>query len=159
MRYVVVHECYVILTARWRSPSRLQAMLFAQLADDKEEASAKKSLAVLTELYRRNVWTDARTVNVIASACFHTSHGLLIAALKFFLGQDAKSDQVRNLDRFVLQSVDPRAVGVCDVHKYAPCRYPEPSCATPRGRVDVRSELPQYQTSVLFAGGGAGWHR
>jgi len=70
-------------------------MLFAQLADDKEEASAKKSLAVLTELYRRNVWTDARTVNVIASACFHTSHGLLIAALKFFLGQDAKSEQVR----------------------------------------------------------------
>jgi hypothetical protein len=112
VRYVLVRRCYVNFAAHWRSRSRLQAMLFAQLADDKEEASAKKSLAVLTELYRRNVWTDARTVNVIASACFHTSHGLLIAALKFFLGQDEKSEQVGNYDRFVLRNFHHRCVCV-----------------------------------------------
>ena len=31
------------------------------------EGAAKRALAVLTELYRRNVWRDARTVNVIGA--------------------------------------------------------------------------------------------
>lgn len=32
---------------------------------NENEGAAKRSLAVLTELYRRHVWRDARTVNVI----------------------------------------------------------------------------------------------
>lgn len=44
----------------------LQNFMYSMLADDNETA-AKKSLAVLMELYRRGVWRDARTVNVIAS--------------------------------------------------------------------------------------------
>lgn len=39
----------------------LQNFLYSQLQED-HEGCAKKSLAVLTELYRRNVWTDQRTV-------------------------------------------------------------------------------------------------
>ena len=33
-----------------------------------EEAAALRALAVLTELHRRNVWRDARTVNVIGAS-------------------------------------------------------------------------------------------
>ena len=32
---------------------------------NENESAAMRSLAVLTELYRRHVWRDARTVNVI----------------------------------------------------------------------------------------------
>ena len=42
----------------------IQNFLYSMLQDDSEMA-AKKSLAVLTELWRRHVWRDARTVNVI----------------------------------------------------------------------------------------------
>ena len=35
---------------------------------DENEGAAKKGLAVLTEMWRRHVWRDARTVNVIAAA-------------------------------------------------------------------------------------------
>jgi protein SDA1 len=38
--------------------------MYGIISDD-NEAIAKKSLAVCTELWRRHVWRDARTVNVI----------------------------------------------------------------------------------------------
>jgi hypothetical protein len=40
----------------------------------------------MIELYRKNVWRDERTVNVIASACFSDVSKLTVTALKFFLG-------------------------------------------------------------------------
>ncbi|RYY35179.1 hypothetical protein EON62_02705 [archaeon] len=55
------------------------------LADDSLIA-AKKSLDVLVELYRRQVWTDARTVNVMATAVTSKRPKLMVTALKFFLG-------------------------------------------------------------------------
>eukprot|EP00882_Tetradesmus_deserticola_P021636 GHRQ01023421.1.p2 GENE.GHRQ01023421.1~~GHRQ01023421.1.p2 ORF type:complete len:426 (+),score=238.19 GHRQ01023421.1:262-1539(+) len=66
----------------------VQSFLYGVLADDNELA-AKKSLAVLSELWRRHIWRDGRTVNCIASAVFHKSPAVMAAALKFFLGQDA----------------------------------------------------------------------
>ena len=53
---------------------------------------AKRSLAVLTELWRRHIWRDARTVNVIAEATRHKAPIIMLASLKFFLGQDMKSE-------------------------------------------------------------------
>lgn len=40
---------------------------FYSVLEDSHEAAAKKSLAVLIELWRRQVWRDARTVNVIGN--------------------------------------------------------------------------------------------
>ena len=45
----------------------IQNFLYGLLATDNDVA-AKKSLAVLTELWRRHVWRDARTVNVIGES-------------------------------------------------------------------------------------------
>ncbi len=42
----------------------MQAFLYSLLQGE-EEATALRALAVLSELHRRNVWRDARTVNVI----------------------------------------------------------------------------------------------
>lgn len=58
------------------------------MIQDEHEGAAKKGLAVLTEMWRRHVWRDARTVNVIAAACQHKSSSVMLASLKFFLGQD-----------------------------------------------------------------------
>ena len=37
---------------------------------DNNVIAAKKSLDVMVELYRKNIWNDAKTVNVITTACF-----------------------------------------------------------------------------------------
>ena len=46
----------------------VQAFLYGLLQQE-EESAALRALAVLTELHRRNVWRDARTVNVIGECC------------------------------------------------------------------------------------------
>jgi protein SDA1 len=46
----------------------LQGFMYVMLKDE-HSVAAKKSLEVMVDLYRRRVWTDSRTVNVIATAC------------------------------------------------------------------------------------------
>lgn len=47
----------------------LQNFMFNMLKDNNSKA-AKMSLGVMIELYKKNIWNDAKTVNVIAVACF-----------------------------------------------------------------------------------------
>uniref|UniRef100_A0A4W3HDN3 Protein SDA1 n=1 Tax=Callorhinchus milii TaxID=7868 RepID=A0A4W3HDN3_CALMI len=65
----------------------LQNFMYTMLRDSNTIA-AKMSLDVMIELYKRNIWNDAKTVNVITTACFSKVTKILVAALKFFLGKD-----------------------------------------------------------------------
>ncbi|XP_063415301.1 protein SDA1 homolog [Mytilus trossulus] len=67
--------------------STLQNFMYTMLKDSNPIA-AKMSLDVMIELYRRNIWRDAKTVNVITTACFSKVTKMLVAALKFFIGHD-----------------------------------------------------------------------
>jgi len=64
----------------------LQNFMFTMLQDNNETA-AKKSLEVMVELYRKKIWDDAKTVNVISSACFSSVSKILTTALTFFIGE------------------------------------------------------------------------
>lgn len=60
-------------------------------------ATAKQiSLEVMTDLYRRNTWNDAKTVNFITTTCFSKVTKVLVAALTFFLGKDEQEKQDSN---------------------------------------------------------------
>ncbi|XP_066488029.1 protein SDA1 homolog [Tiliqua scincoides] len=65
----------------------LQSFMYTMLQDSNPTA-AKISLDVMIELYRRNIWNDTKTVNVITTACFSKVTKILVAGLKFFLGKD-----------------------------------------------------------------------
>ncbi|KAM9307184.1 protein SDA1 homolog [Pholidichthys leucotaenia] len=65
----------------------LQNFMYTMLRDSNPFA-AKISLDVMIELYKRNIWNDAKTVNVITTACFSKVTKILVAALTFFLGTD-----------------------------------------------------------------------
>jgi hypothetical protein len=50
----------------WPGPYMLRCCLGCRsVLQDEHEGAAKKGLAVMTEMWRRHVWRDARTVNVI----------------------------------------------------------------------------------------------
>jgi protein SDA1 len=49
---------------------KLQNFIFSMLQDPNETAS-RRSLNVMIELYKRKIWNDEKTVNVIAEACLH----------------------------------------------------------------------------------------
>lgn len=71
----------------------LQNFMFTMLKDNHATA-AKMSLDIMIDLYRKNVWNDSKTVNVIAMALFSKIARILVAALTFFLGKgdDDKND-------------------------------------------------------------------
>jgi protein SDA1 len=65
----------------------LQNHVIAILQDASSSVGAKYALRAMIELYRRHVWRDEKTVNVIASALFCPHPKLRLAALHFLLGE------------------------------------------------------------------------
>ena len=63
----------------------LQNYVIGMLSDSSPTA-AKYSLNVMVQMYRRGIWRDAKTVNVVAGALFCPHPKLRIAALHFLLG-------------------------------------------------------------------------
>ena len=55
------------------------------MVQDQNESASKRSLNVMIELYKRRIWNDDKTVNVIAEACLHSNPKIIVAACKFFL--------------------------------------------------------------------------
>ena len=70
---------------------QVQAFLHTVLAEP-HEGCAKRAVALLAELYRRHVWTDARAVNLLGAACHHSSGRVACSALRFFNGADEAAD-------------------------------------------------------------------
>ncbi|KAJ2505680.1 Severe Depolymerization of Actin [Coemansia sp. RSA 2049] len=72
----------------------MYTMLTAADAQDKHgegAIAAKKSLDVCIELYRKNIWTDAKAVNVIVQASFSPITKIMVTAVQFFLSPQKKS--------------------------------------------------------------------
>jgi len=70
----------------------LQSFMFTMLKDENPMA-ARKSLAVMIELWRRNVWTGDKLVNAISTACFSKDSQILALSLRFFLGVEIVDDE------------------------------------------------------------------
>jgi protein SDA1 len=65
---------------------------------DSNHVAAKMSLDALTDLYKKNVWRDTKTVNVIATACLSPLTKVMVGAIKFFLGTDEEEDESSDSD-------------------------------------------------------------
>ncbi|XP_030372088.1 protein SDA1 homolog [Scaptodrosophila lebanonensis] len=72
--------------------SSLQNFMYTMLKDANPKA-AKMSADIMVELYKKNIWNDAKTVNVIATVgCFSKVTKVLVTSLKFFLGHDEEDE-------------------------------------------------------------------
>ena len=69
----------------------LQNFMYSMLRDS-HTIAARMSLDVMIELYRKRVWSDAKTVNVIVTACLSPVHKLMLPGIQFFLGRDIQID-------------------------------------------------------------------
>lgn len=67
--------------------------MYSMLKDANPKA-AKMSADIMIELYKKNIWNDAKTVNVIATVgCFSKVTKVLVTSLKFFLGHDEEEEE------------------------------------------------------------------
>ena len=77
----------------------MQNFMF-KMINDSHHVAAKMALTIMIELYKKNIWNDAKTVNVIASACYRHNEStgkidvtkLTPMALRFFLGADEEEE-------------------------------------------------------------------
>lgn len=67
----------------------LQNFMFSMLKDSNVKA-AKMSADIMIKLYNKNIWNDAKTVNVLATGCFVKATKVMVTCLKFFLGTDSE---------------------------------------------------------------------
>jgi len=72
--------------------SDLQNYMYSMLQDSATIA-AKTSLDVMTLLYKKNIWRDEKTVNVITTGCFSKVTKILVTSVKFFLGSDDDNEE------------------------------------------------------------------
>ncbi|KAL6264384.1 hypothetical protein P5V15_004496 [Pogonomyrmex californicus] len=75
----------------------LQNFMFSMLKDPNVRA-AKMSIDIMIELYKKNIWNDIKTVNVIATGCFSKITKVVVASLKFFLGTDPEEKESDDSD-------------------------------------------------------------
>jgi len=80
-----------------RLNSTLQNFMYSMLKDS-HTIAAKTSLDVMISLYKKNVWKDEKTVNVITTACFSKITKVMVTALKFFLGSDDDEEEEKDSD-------------------------------------------------------------
>jgi protein SDA1 len=74
--------------------SSLQNFMYVTMTKDSNPKASKMSLDIMIELYKKNIWNDKKTVNVIASiGCFSKTTKILVASLKFFLGTDEDDEE------------------------------------------------------------------
>lgn len=110
---VLLYEAIVGEIGRANRPARnnalnrtLQNHMYGLFASSDEEGSTlarHKILHIIIELYRKGVWDDARTVNVIGEAAVGRDSGtkVMTAALNFFVGRfrgKALRDQAKGSD-------------------------------------------------------------
>lgn len=67
----------------------IQALLFNIVSNDKS-MSAQKTVEIVSELYRKRIWVDERTVNVLGLACVNSDTKVMMLAINFFLGIETK---------------------------------------------------------------------
>jgi len=63
---------------------QLRAFISSYLPKHTDKTS-QKCLKMMIELYKRNIWTDNRTVNIIAESCFAPSAKLRLMACYFLM--------------------------------------------------------------------------
>ncbi|XP_076161798.1 protein SDA1 homolog isoform X2 [Ptiloglossa arizonensis] len=75
----------------------LQNFMFSMLKDSNVKA-AKMSADIMIELYKKNIWNDAKTVNVLATGCSAKTTKVMVTCLKFFLGTNVVEYEDENND-------------------------------------------------------------
>lgn len=74
-------------TQNYAINKQLQGFIY-EMIEDSNVTAAKKSVHVLMTLYKKRVWTDARTVNVIANSCLLKEAKLVKIGCTFLLKAD-----------------------------------------------------------------------
>jgi protein SDA1 len=87
----------------------------ANATDSASDIAAKRATDMVCELYRRRVWTDDKTVAIVASAVLSSNKTVMCRAMRFFLGIEEKMAQ----DEQAKQETDYETKNRIDYHSHS----------------------------------------
>ncbi|KAI2632682.1 SDA1-domain-containing protein [Hypomontagnella submonticulosa] len=80
-------------TTNHRVNRTMQTVLYNLVTSDRTSPKALWAVKLVRELWRRQIWTDARTVDIMRQACLAENEKVIVGGARFFLGGDKEREE------------------------------------------------------------------
>ncbi|KAI2616285.1 SDA1-domain-containing protein [Hypoxylon sp. NC1633] len=80
-------------TTNHRVNRTMQTVLYNLVTSDRSSPKALWAVRLVRELWRRQIWTDAKTVDVMRQACLADNEKVIVGGVRFFLGGDKDREE------------------------------------------------------------------
>lgn len=74
----------------------IQTVLYNLVTADRASPKAIWAVKLTRELWKRQIWTDAKTVDVMKEACLSDNEKVVVGATRFFLGGDKEREEIED---------------------------------------------------------------
>ena len=74
----------------------IQTVLYNLVTADRSSPRAIWAIKITRELWKRQIWTDAKSVDVMKEACLSDNEKVVIGAVRFFLGGDKEREELED---------------------------------------------------------------
>ncbi|KAL2265770.1 hypothetical protein VTJ83DRAFT_6870 [Remersonia thermophila] len=74
----------------------IQTVLHNLVTSDRTSSKGVWATRITRELWRRQVWTDARPVDVMKEACLSDNEKVVVGGVRFFLGSDKEREELED---------------------------------------------------------------
>ncbi|TDZ35074.1 Protein SDA1 [Colletotrichum spinosum] len=81
----------------------IQTVLYNLITGDRTSPKALWAVKLTRELWKRQIWSDAKTVDVMKEACLSDNEKVVLGATRFFLGGDKEREEIEDDDSDVEQ--------------------------------------------------------
>lgn len=71
----------------------IQTVLFNLLTSDRETTKGLWAVKITRELWKRQIWTDAKAVDIMKEACLSENEKVITGGVRFFLGGDKEREE------------------------------------------------------------------
>ncbi|KAI0830921.1 SDA1-domain-containing protein [Hypoxylon sp. FL0890] len=71
----------------------MQTVLYNLVTSDRSSPKALWAVKLVRELWRRQIWADAKTVDIMRQACLADNEKVIVGGVRFFLGGDKEREE------------------------------------------------------------------
>ncbi|KAK6955843.1 Severe Depolymerization of Actin [Daldinia eschscholtzii] len=80
-------------TTNHRVNRTMQTVLYNLVTSDRSSPKALWAVKLVRELWRRQIWNDAKTVDIMRQACLADNEKVIVGGVRFFLGGDKEREE------------------------------------------------------------------
>lgn len=74
----------------------MQTVLFNLVTSDRTSSKALWAIKITRELWKRQIWTDAKTVEIMKEASLSDNEKVIVGGVRFFLGGDKEREEMED---------------------------------------------------------------